>query len=170
MKVVSGYAFLRTYYVQKKNQQPIMLQQYVISIDARLRLRNSTFSVKAETAECMVARDSIIAWCLKECTFWKIQIYFTDSGRFFCVNAYSGHQYILFYFLFQIMVNKTEKRVEFSLRTIKIFSVWNKRWCYMCLLHKTRLQISSEGTSRVCGRSLTLASMCFLCPIWYILF
>ena len=37
----------------------------------------------------------------------------------------SGHQYILFYFLFQIMVNKTEKKVwnlqkEFSLRTIKI--------------------------------------------------
>ena len=27
---------------------------------------------------------------------------------------------------------------------------------------KTRLQLSSEGTSRVCGRSLTLASMCFL--------
>ena len=37
----------------------------------------------------------------------------------------SGHQYILFYFLFQIMVNKKrgkkpEKSVEFSLRTIKI--------------------------------------------------
>ena len=29
-------------------------------------------------------------------------------------------------------------------------------------MHKTRLQISSEGTSRVCGRSLTLASRCFL--------
>ena len=29
-------------------------------------------------------------------------------------------------------------------------------------LQKTRLQISSEGTSRVGGRSLTLASMCFL--------
>ena len=37
----------------------------------------------------------------------------------------SGHQYILFYFLFQIMVNKNRgkqnrKSVEFSLRTIKI--------------------------------------------------
>ena len=29
-------------------------------------------------------------------------------------------------------------------------------------MHKTRLQISSEGTGRVYGRSLTLASMCFL--------
>ena len=29
-------------------------------------------------------------------------------------------------------------------------------------MHKTRLQISSEGTSRVCDRSLTLASMYFL--------
>ena len=80
----------------------------------------------------------------------------------------SGHQYILFYFLFQIfcfktrdVVNKTEKSVEFSLRTIKIcrFEIIDG---VKCLLHKTRLQISSEGTIRVCGRSLTLASMCFL--------
>ena len=53
IKVVSGYAFLRTYYVYKK--------KYLISIDARLRSRNSTFSVEAETAKCLVARDSIIA-------------------------------------------------------------------------------------------------------------
>ena len=33
-------------------------------------------------------------------------------------------------------------------------------------MHKTRLQISSEGTSRVCGRSLTLASMCFLLLVY----
>ena len=32
-----------------------------ISIDARLHLRNWTISVKAETSECLVARDSIIA-------------------------------------------------------------------------------------------------------------
>ena len=44
----------------------------------------------------------------------NIQIYFSDSGRFLCVNAYFGHQYILFYFLFQIMVNRTEKSVEFT--------------------------------------------------------
>ena len=36
-----------------------MLQQYLISIETRLRWRNSTVSVKAETAECLVARDSI---------------------------------------------------------------------------------------------------------------
>ena len=35
-----------------------MLQLYLISIDARLRSRNSIVSVKAETAECLVARDS----------------------------------------------------------------------------------------------------------------
>ena len=40
-----------------------MLQQYLKSIDAKLRSRNSAVSVKAETAECLVARDSIIAWC-----------------------------------------------------------------------------------------------------------
>ena len=50
------------------------------------------------------------------------------------------------------MVNKTEKSVEFSLRTIKMC-----RFEIKCLLHK-----HVEGTSRVCGRSLTLASRCFL--------
>ena len=44
-----------------EKKQPVMLQQYLI--DARLRSRNSTVSLKAETAECLVARDSIIAWC-----------------------------------------------------------------------------------------------------------
>ena len=39
-----------------------MLQQYLIGIDTRLRSWNSTVSVKAEIAECLVARDSIIAW------------------------------------------------------------------------------------------------------------
>ena len=34
------------------------------------------------------------------------------------------------------------------------------------LLHKTLLQICSEGTSRVCGRSLTRASRCFLLYAW----
>ena len=37
-----------------------MLQQYLIRIDARLRARNSTVSVNEETAECLVAQDSII--------------------------------------------------------------------------------------------------------------
>ena len=41
------------------------------------------------------------------CTYWIIQIYFSDSGSFLCVNAYfRAYQYIFFYFLFQIMVNK----------------------------------------------------------------
>ena len=44
--------------MSRKKQQPIMLQQYLISIDARLRSRNSIVSVKAETAECLVARCS----------------------------------------------------------------------------------------------------------------
>ena len=44
-----------------QQQQPIMQQQYLVSIDARLHSRNSTVSVNAETAECLVARDSIIA-------------------------------------------------------------------------------------------------------------
>ena len=45
----------------KNQQQPIMLQQYLISIDARLGSRNSTVSVKAEIAECLIEQDSIIA-------------------------------------------------------------------------------------------------------------
>ena len=40
----------------RKTQQPIMLQQYLISIDARLRSRNLTVSLKSLTAECLVAR------------------------------------------------------------------------------------------------------------------
>ena len=40
----------------------------------------------------------------------------------------------------------------------------------VCLLHKICLQISSEGTSRACGRSLTIASMCFLfCTLFTLL-
>ena len=63
------------------------------------------------------------------------------------------------------MVNKTEKvwnlQKAFSPRTIEIcrFEIIDG---VKYLLHKTRLQFFSEGISRVCGRSLTLASMCFL--------
>ena len=51
MKVVSSYVFR----LEK------ITANHVSAIDARLRSRNSTVSVKAETAECVVARDSIIA-------------------------------------------------------------------------------------------------------------
>ena len=67
-----------------------MLQQYLINIDARLRLRNSTVSVKAETTECPVARGSFIA------RWGPIKYILNDSdilfrfGRFLCVNAYFG--------------------------------------------------------------------------------
>ena len=92
--------------------------QSCCSNNARLRLRNSTVSVKAETAECLVARDSIIAWCLyKRIETWIIQIYFSDSVRFLCVNAYFGASIHLILFF---VSNKTEKSVEFSLRTIKV--------------------------------------------------
>ena len=79
----------------------------------------------------------------------------------------SGHQYILFYFLFQIMVNKTEKmwnlKKAFSLRAIKIcrFEIRDGVTYVYCIKHVLK-QMFSEGTSRVCGRSLTLASICFL--------
>ena len=68
------------------------------------------------------------------------------------------------------MVNKTEKvwnlQKAFSPRTIEIcqFEIIDG---VKCLLYKTRLQISSEGTSRVCGGSLTLASVCFLLVCLY---
>ena len=84
----------------------------------------------------------------------------------------SGNQYILFYFfLFQNMVNKKHGKQKtkkvwnlqkaFSLRTIKIcqFEIIDGVKYVCCLRLQTRLQISSEGTSKVCGRSLTLASV-----------
>ena len=46
--------------MQKNQQQPIMLQQYLISIDARLRSRISTVSVKAETAERLNYRVMLV--------------------------------------------------------------------------------------------------------------
>ena len=59
------------------------------------------------------------------------------------------------------MVNKTEKSVAFtkgiSLRTNKV-----------CRYEITDgVKYVSEGTSRVCGRSLTLAAMCFLLFLFY---
>ena len=51
----------------------------------------------------------------------------------------------------------------FYQRTIKIcrFEIIDGVKYVYCII-KARLQISSEGTIRVCGRSLTFASMCFL--------
>ena len=62
-------------------------------------------------------------------------------------------EYILFYFLFQIMVNKkhgkqNRKKCGIYKRHFlftQSLSVWNNKWCWICLLHKTRLQISCEG-------------------------
>ena len=75
-----------------------MLQQYLISIDARLRLRNSTVSVKAETAECLVAQDSI-----KESRLFMYNLNnsdISDSGGFLCVNAYFGASiYLILFFV-----------------------------------------------------------------------
>ena len=69
-----------------------MVQQYLISIDARLRSRNSTVSVKAETAECLrKGGDSRVSGCTR---------------LNYRVMLIKERQYILFYFLFQIMVNK----------------------------------------------------------------
>ena len=50
----------------------------------------------------------------------------------------------------------------FSLRTIKLcrFEIIDGVTNVYCIY--PRLKISSEGTSRVCGRSLTRASRCFL--------
>ena len=54
----------------------------------------------------------------------------------------SGHQYILFYFLFQIMVNKksvkqNRKSVDFFLRTIKIcrFEIIDGVKYFYCIKH-----------------------------------
>ena len=84
-----------------------MLQQYLISIDARLRSRNSTVSVKAETAECLVARDKRIE------TFQIFE--FSDSGRFLCVNASFGASIHLILFFVSIRGKQNRKKsVEFT--------------------------------------------------------
>ena len=84
-----------------------MLPQYRISIDARVRLRNSTISVKAETAECLVERVML-----------RLFMYIlnnSDSGRFLCVNAYLGASIHLILFFVsnhgktRNMVNKNEE-------------------------------------------------------------
>ena len=50
----------------------------------------------------------------------------------------------------------------FSLRTIEVcrFEIIDGVKYVYCI--KNAYKVSAEGTSRVCGRSLTLASMCFL--------
>ena len=61
----------------------------------------------------------------------------------------SGHQYILLYFLFQIMVNKIEKSVEFtkafSLRTIKIcrFEIDGVKFVY-CIKHAYKFLLREQ--------------------------
>ena len=63
----------------------------------------------------------------------------------------SGHQYILFYFLFQIMVNKKHgkqnwKSVEFSLRTIKIcrFKIIDGVKYFYCIKHAYKFLLRKQ--------------------------
>ena len=102
-----------------------MLQQYFISIDARLRSRNSTVSVKAGQPsawlhESQLLRDAYTKESrLFMCTFFIIQIWFSDRGRFLWVNAYFGASIHPILFLFSIKVNKkhgkkNENSVEFT--------------------------------------------------------
>ena len=128
-----------------------MLQQYLISIHARLRSRYSTVSLKAETAECLVAWDSIIAWCLYKRSrlfkyIWIIQIYFSYSGRFLCVNAY----FVASIHLILFFVSTKPKRC----------GIYKRHFLYAQLKFVDLKYLLR--TSRVCDRSLTLASMCFL--------
>ena len=103
-----------------------MLQQYLISINARLRSRNSTVPVKAETAECLVARDSIN---INESRLFMYIL--NNSDILFRFGLISVCKCILrgintsYFILFQIMVNKKHgkqkrKKCGISLRTIKI--------------------------------------------------
>ena len=80
-------------------------------------------------------------------TFWIIQIYFTDSGRFLCVNAYFGASInLILSWLTRKMVNKTEKRVEFSLRTIKIFpfEIVDGVKCVFCIKHAYKFLLREQ--------------------------
>ena len=48
---------------KKKKKKESTTANHAAAISHKLRSRKSTVSVKAETAECLVARDSIIAGC-----------------------------------------------------------------------------------------------------------
>ena len=95
-----------------------MLLQYLISIDARLRRRNSTVSVKAETAERLESR--LFMYIMNNSDIYTFQIR---------VNAYIGASiHLILIFVsnhgkqLRNMVNKTEESVEF---TKGIFSMHN---------------------------------------------
>ena len=117
-------------------------------------------SVKAETVECLVARDSIVANRDFSCTFCIIQIYFSDSDRFLCVNAYFGASIHLILFF----VSKPKKKCGIYKCTNKIcrFEIIDGVKYVYCIKHA---YISSERTVRVYGRSVKLASMGFLCLV-----
>ena len=107
-----------------------MLQQQ----DARLRSRNSTVSVKAETAECLVARDSILsrdAYIKEPRLFMYILNYSDIIFRFrqivcrLCVNAFFGASINLILFFDsnngkQGTCKQNRKKCGISLRTIKV--------------------------------------------------
>ena len=71
-----------------------------------------------------------------------------------------------------VHVKKKTKKVwnlliAFSLRTIKVcrFEIIDGVKYVYCIKHA--YNFFSEGTSRVCGRPLTLASMCFLLEVCF---
>ena len=82
----------------------------------------------------------------------------------------SGHQYILFYFLFQIMVNKkhgkqNRKNLQkaFSLRTIKVcrFEIIDGVKCVYCIKHAFKFLLREQvGFAAVLRR----LRHCVSCP------
>ena len=99
MKVVSGYAFLRTYYACKK-----ITTNHAAAISHKHRCEAAL-----EKLDCLrKSGDSRVSGCtldanIKESRlfrFWIIQIYFSDSGRFLCKCILRGINTSYFIFCF----------------------------------------------------------------------
>ena len=80
-----------------------------------------------------------------------IQIYFSDSGRFLCVNAYLGASMCMFQIMVnKNMVNKTEKvwnlQKAFSLRTITVcrFEIIDDVKYVYCIKHAHKFLLREQ--------------------------
>ena len=75
------------------------------------------------------------------------QIYFSDSGRFLCVNVYFGASiHLILFFVSNHGKYKPEKSVEFSVRTIKIcrFEIIDGVKYVYCIKHAYKFPLREQ--------------------------
>ena len=100
------------------------------------------------------------------CTFWIIQIYFSDSGRFLCVNAHFGASIHLILFFVSNNGKQNFKKcgIIISLRTIKIcrFEIIDGVIYVYCIKHAYFLLREQVGFADVLWRMRQCVSCSFL--------